>query len=310
MIPPVSTSGLSKSFGSLLAVDRLEIEVPAGEILALLGPNGAGKTTTVRMLGSILKPTAGTATVAGLDIVVDAQRVRHEVGLLTEFPGLYLRMPTLEYLVFFGGMYGLSTEDSARRGTRLLGEVGLKGVEHQRLGTFSKGMRQKVALVRALLHNPRVLLLDEPTSAMDPHSAKTVRDLIRQLRSEGRCIVLCTHNLSEAESLADRMAIIRRGRIAAQGTVAELEQRLLGPPLYEIELVRPVEGLEAGIEGIVSVESAGPTWIRYHTKAPAETNPRVTERLVDLGAEVVSLSRVSRSLEDVYLRLVEQADAG
>ena len=310
MIPAVSTMGLSKSYGSLLAVDRLQIEVSPGEILAILGPNGAGKTTTVRMLGSILQPTAGTASVAGLDVVVDAQQVRHRVGLLTEFPGLYLRMPTLEYLIFFGGMYGIPPEDTARRGRRLLGQVGLEGVETERLGTFSKGMRQKVALVRALLHDPPVLLLDEPTSAMDPHSAKTVRDLIRELRTQGRCMVLCTHNLSEAESLADRIAIIRRGRIVAQGTVPELERRLLGPPVYEVGLAHPLEGLEGALVDLVDMESSGATRIRYRTSAPEETNPRVVGRLVDLGAEVVNLSRVSRSLEDVYLRIVDEPDAG
>lgn len=310
MIPAVSTMGLSKSYGSLLAVDRLQIEVSPGEILAILGPNGAGKTTTVRMLGSILQPTAGTASVAGLDVIVDAQQVRHRVGLLTEFPGLYLRMPTLEYLIFFGGMYGIPPEDTARRGRRLLGQVGLEGVETERLGTFSKGMRQKVALVRALLHDPPVLLLDEPTSAMDPHSAKTVRDLIRELRTQGRCMVLCTHNLSEAEALADRIAIIRRGRIVAQGTVPELERRLLGPPVYEVGLARPLEGLGDALVDLVDMESSGATQIRYRTSDPEETNPRVVGRLVDLGAEVVNLSRVSRSLEDVYLRIVEEPDAG
>ncbi len=310
MTAAVSTSGLSKSFGSLMAVDQLQIDVFPGEILAILGPNGAGKTTTVRMLGSVLQPTAGTAAVAGLDVVVHAQEVRRRVGLLTEFPGLYLRMPTLEYLIFFGGMYGLPPEETARRGRRLLAEVGLYGVETERLGTFSKGMRQKVALVRALLHDPPVLLLDEPTSAMDPHSAKTVRDLIREFRATGRCIVLCTHNLSEAETLADRIAIISRGQVVAQGTVPELERRLLGPPVYEVELVRPAEGLRETVADLVEIESSDGTWIRYRTTAPEETNPQVVERLANLGAELVSLSRVSRSLEDVYLRIVEEADAG
>ncbi|MFQ5947005.1 MAG: ABC transporter ATP-binding protein [Anaerolineae bacterium] len=310
MTPAVSTLGLSKSFGSILAVDGLQIDVSPGEILAILGPNGAGKTTTVRMLGSILQPTAGTASVAGLDVVDEAQRVRRRVGLLTEFPGLYLRMPTLEYLVFFGGMYGLPPEETARRGRRLLGDVGLQAVETERLGTFSKGMRQKVALVRALLHEPLVLLLDEPTSAMDPRSAKTVRDLIRELRAQGRCIVLCTHNLAEAEALADRIAIISKGRIVAQGTVHELERRLLGPPVFEVELARQMDGLEEALLDLVETDSSGTTWIRYRTSAPEETNPHVTERLVERGAEVVSLSRVSRSLEDVYLRIVEEADAG
>jgi len=223
--------GLTKQFDDLTAVDRVTFSVAPGEILALLGPNGAGKTTTVRMLAAILRPTVGHAFVAGYSVTRQPQEVRRRVGLLTEHPGLYLRMRGKEYLDFFGRLMGLSACERERRARELLARFGMSQAWDQRMGTYSKGMRQKMALVRAMLHDPPVLLLDEPTSAMDPHSAKLVRDAILSLRHHRRAIVICTHNLAEAEALADRIAIIRRGKIIALGTPAELKARLLGPPL-------------------------------------------------------------------------------
>ena len=192
------------------AVDGVSLQVPAGEILALLGPNGAGKTTTVRMLAGILQPSAGRARVAGLDTVGQARQVRQVIGLLTEFPGLYLRMRAGEYLAFFGELQGLDAA-TIRSRTEALGErFGLAGNLSQRLAEYSKGMRQKLALIRAMLHDPDLLLLDEPTSALDPQGARQVRDAILDLRRERRTVLLCTHNLAEAELLAGRIAIIHR----------------------------------------------------------------------------------------------------
>ena len=206
---------LTKQFDDLVAVDSLTFTVNEGEILALLGPNGAGKTTTVRMLSSILKPTAGYARIAGYDVAQNPRAVRHLVGHLTEFPGLYLRMRPFEYLEFFGELHGMSHEDSHARAEELMKQFEIWDARARRLGEYSKGMRQRMALIRAMLHNPRVLFLDEPTSAMDPHSAKQVRDAIATLRGSGHTIILCTHNLYEAETLADHIAIIRRGKLIA-----------------------------------------------------------------------------------------------
>jgi ABC-2 type transport system ATP-binding protein len=179
----------------------------------------------------------------------------------------------------------------------------------RRMGTYSKGMRQKMALVRSMLHDPAVLLLDEPTSAMDPHSAKLVRDAVLSLRHHRRAIVICTHNLAEAELLADRIAIIRRGRIVARGTVPELKARLLGPPLMELRLTQPVDGVAKMIDGLVQVRAQGRDWIRYAASEPARTNPRLLRRLAEERVGVVTLSEVQRSLEDVYLRVVEEGRA-
>lgn len=297
---------LTKRFNDFTAVDRVNFSVSAGEILALLGPNGAGKTTTVRMLASILAPTGGRAWVAGYDTVADAQVVRRQVGILTEFPGLYLRMKGLDYLDFFGQLYGLSAERRRQRSEELLELFGMLEEADKRLGEYSKGMRQKMALIRSLLHDPSVLLLDEPTSAMDPHSAKQVRDCIRGLRGEQRAIVLCTHNLPEAEELADRIAIIRRGQIISLGTPTELKMRLLGPPLLELRWRAGSDGHLPTLDDLIAVEARGRGWLRYRTARPEAVNPRLLHRLDEAAVEVVTLSEVPRSLEDVYLRVVEE----
>jgi ABC-2 type transport system ATP-binding protein len=290
------------------AVDRVSLDVPTGEILALLGPNGAGKTTTVRMLASILKPSEGWARVAGFDTVHDARQVRHAVGLLTEFPGLYLRMRGDEYLAFFGQLQGLTNDQIHRRTEILLARFGLTEARRQRTAEYSKGMRQKLALIRAMLHDPPLLLLDEPTSAMDPHSAKQVRDAILDLRRERRTILICTHNLTEAELLADRIAIIRRGQIVALDAPARLKSQLLGPPLLEVRLAHSLDGFLSELTDLVQVEDQGNDWFRYRTPSPETTNPVLLARLAGLDAQVLTLSEVSRSVEEVYLRIVESED--
>jgi ABC-2 type transport system ATP-binding protein len=302
----IRTEGLTKQFGDFVAVDGLTLTVPEGEVLALLGPNGAGKTTTVRMLASILQPTSGWATIAGYDVVRDARTVRRIVGLLTEFPGLYLRMRALEYLDFFGQLQGLSPQQIQQRSEGWLVRFKMWETRDLRLGEYSKGMRQKLALIRAMLHDPQVLFLDEPTSAMDPHSAKLVRDCLLDLRREQRTIIVCTHNLAEAELLADRVAIIRRGQIVALGTLAELRARLLGDPVLELRLAQSLDGLLPLITDLIDVEEERETWLRYRTARPEVINPLLIQRLAEQGTEVITLSEVPRSLEDVYLRIVEE----
>ena len=289
----------------LTAVDHLSLRVPAGTILALLGPNGAGKTTTVRMLASILKPSEGWARVAGFCTVRDARQVRHAVGLLTEFPGLYLRMRADEYLAFFGQLQGMDDQTIRERTRNLMERFGLASARRQRIAEFSKGMRQKLALIRAMIHDPALLLLDEPTSAMDPQSAKLVRDAILDLGRGRRTILVCTHNLPEAELLADQIAIIRRGRIVALDTPARLKARLLGAPLLEVRLAHSLDGYVEELTDLVEVESLGEDWFRYRAASPEITNPALLNRLAGLNARVLTLSEVPRSLEEVYLNIVE-----
>jgi ABC-2 type transport system ATP-binding protein len=300
---------LTKVFDDFTAVDKVSIKVESGEVFALLGPNGAGKTTTVRMLMSILKPTSGWARVNGLDVVQQASRVRSSVGLLTEQHGLYLRMKAHEYLDFFGEVYHLDKSLRRERARELMTRFGLGDDMNRRLSEFSKGMRQKLSLVRAMLHDPPVLLLDEPTSAMDPQSAKLVRDAILELRQGDRTIIITTHNLNEAQILADRIAIIRKGRIIANGTFDELVTHFFGAPLMEVKVRGTLNGAARDLAEIVDVQETGENWLRYPATEPEQVNPAVIKRLVGGGAEVVTVSEVSRSLEAVYLKIVEEDEA-
>ncbi len=300
----IQAENLGKMFDEFTAVRDLSLNVPAGQLLALLGPNGAGKTTTVRMIGAILKPTTGRATINGFDVVKDADKVRRSIGMLTEQPGLYLRMSGLEYLLYYGRLYGMSDNDIRKRGQAMFAHFGMKGDEFRRLGTYSKGMRQKVGLIRSMLHDPAVLLLDEPTSAMDPHSAKLVRDAIRELRDDKRTIILCSHNLAEAEALADNIAIIQDGTIVAQNTPNELKDKLLGKPQMEVRVDKPLNGQVSELEALVTIDTVEENIIRYRTDNPEEINPKLVRCLIELGLGVVSLQEVPQSLEDVYLRVV------
>ncbi len=300
----IETEGLGKQFNDFTAVRDLSLHVDAGELLALLGPNGAGKTTTVRMLGAILRPTTGWAKVNGYDVAVEPDKVRHAIGMLTEQPGLYLRMSGLEYLEFYGRLFGLSDAASRQRSLALFERFGMGGEAERRLGEYSKGMKQKVGLIRSMLHDPAVLLLDEPTSAMDPHSAKLVRDSISELRNDKRAIILCTHNLAEAEAMADRIAIIKKGTIVATGTPNDLKRRLLGQPQLEVKVDRVLNGEITELEDLVTVEWTRGNTIRYRTDQPELVNPRLVSCLHGLGLGVVSLYELPQSLEDVYMSVV------
>jgi ABC-2 type transport system ATP-binding protein len=305
----IEAHGLTKRYERVTAVDNLSLRVGRGEILALLGPNGAGKTTTTRMLAGILRPNSGGARVAGFDILTETEQVRAAVGVLTEQHGLYSRMRCGEYLDFFGALYGLTAAERRERAKSLLHELRLEVDSDAWLAEFSKGMRQRLALVRALMHSPKVLLLDEPTSALDPESARVVRDLLRSMRKDGCTIMVCTHNLSEAEELADRIAIIRRGRLIAEGTAAELRMRMLGPAVFELRLAEEDGDLAATLSGLADVIERTPLGIRYRAADPRSANPEVLRRVMDRGGKVVELREVTPSLETVYLQAVaEESD--
>jgi len=306
----IECEDLTKHFDSFKAVEGINLSVPPGKVLALLGQNGAGKTTTVRMLTSILTPTRGWARISGYDVVEKPAQVRASVGVLTEMHGLYTRMTALEYLQFFGEVYGLDTTRRQNRIDDLLNYFGLAVAAKRRTGEYSKGMRQKLALARALIHEPPVLLLDEPTSAMDPESAQLVRDEIARLKSSQRSIIICTHNLVEAEMLADTIAIIYHGRILLQGTLEELRRQLLGAPEYEVRLsgkwtpngLKSINGLR-----VTQIHENG---FRYETENPELTNPLLVKDLIEQNAPVVAVQQVSRSLEQVYLKAMSMAAAG
>lgn len=296
---------LHKRFGEVTAVHDVSFEVGRGEILALLGPNGAGKTTIIRMLSALLMPTSGRAVVAGYDTRREPNRVRGSVGLLTEAPGLYLRMQAQAYVEFFGELQRVPRAALEVRLEALFRRFGLWEQRHRPLYSFSKGMRQKAALVRALIHEPPVVFLDEPTSALDPASAKSVRDYVRELRDEGRTVLVCTHNLAEAEVLADRIAIVRGGRVVAHGAPAELRRQLRALPAFEAQLRDDARRYLAALDGYFEQAVCDGPVLRYTTADPLRHNPAIVAALVRAGAQIVSLREVDQGLEAVYLRLVE-----
>jgi ABC-2 type transport system ATP-binding protein len=302
----IEAMSLGKRFGTLTAVDELSFSVGDGEIFGLLGPNGAGKTTTVRMLAGLIAPSAGRARVNGLELGAQSQAVRALTGVLTESPGLHDKLTARQNLAYYGRLYGLRGANLRRAVERYLGIVGMSAEADRRVGGFSKGMRQKVAIARALLHEPEVLYLDEPTSALDPSAAKTIRDFVATLRDAGRSIVVCTHNLDEAERLCDRIGIMR-GTLLKVDTPARL-RRGNGMAAVRVDLVgarRPesflgmlaelrfVEGARA-LDGSLFVEVAD----------PRGDNPELVRALVDAGARIVGVAEEAATLEQVYLDLV------
>jgi ABC-2 type transport system ATP-binding protein len=304
----IEANDLSKQYNNdFWAVDGVNLSVQPGRILALLGQNGAGKTTTVRMLTSLLTPTRGWARVAGYDVVKNPQEVRRNVGVLTEQHGLYMRMSGIEYLDFFGKVYGLAPKARKMRSDYLLEYFGLAEAARRRSGEYSKGMKQKLALARALMHDPSVLLLDEPTSAMDPESARLVRDEIARLRSSQRTIIICTHNLAEAESLADRIAIIYRGKILLNGTLDELKRQVLGPVEYEAVFAEDFDAGELELPPGVTLAARDRTSLRFRVESPQAANPTLVYSLTSRNAPLVSFQEVPRKLEHVYLKTMADA---
>lgn len=306
----IETCDLSKQFNDFWAVDNVSLSIKPGQLLALLGQNGAGKTTTVRMLTALLNPTRGWARVAGYDTVRQGRNVRASVGVLTEQHGLYMRMSGDEYLDFFGQIYRLSPKTRKMRSENLLEYFGLAEDSHRRIGEYSKGMRQKLALARAMMHEPGVLLLDEPTSAMDPESARLVRDEIARLKSSQRTIVICTHNLMEAEILADMIAIIYRGRILMQGSLDELKSRVLGAPEYEVKFSQEWEPGRLDLpSGVTLIEKTAAS-LKVRVERPHESNPQLINTLSARSAPVMSFQECPRSLEQVYLQVMAEVKGG
>jgi ABC-2 type transport system ATP-binding protein len=303
----IETHELTKQFNDFLAVDEVNLSVDAGQILAILGQNGAGKTTTVRMLTALLTPTRGWARVAGYDVVKNGHDVRSSVGVLTEQHGLYMRMTAIEYLEFFGQVYSLSTATRKMRSDHLLEYFGLTEAAHRRIGEYSKGMRQKLALARAMMHDPGVLLLDEPTSAMDPESARLVRDEIARLKSSQRTIVICSHNLTEVESLADQIAIIYRGKILLQGTLEDLKRNVLGAPEYEIKFSDEWDSSGLELPQGVELLSRTATSLKIRVERPQESNPLILKNLSEKSASVMAFQEEPRTLEQVYLKVMADA---
>jgi ABC-2 type transport system ATP-binding protein len=303
----ITVEGLAKRFGQRTAVSGLHFEVKQGEVFGLLGPNGAGKTTTVRMLTGLLTPSEGRAVVCGIPLPVDGEgtALRRRVGLLTEQPGLYDRLTARENLGFFIRLHELDGRAAWARAARYLERFGLAGREDEAVGGFSKGMRQKLAIVRTLLHEPDVIFLDEPTSGLDPQSARTVRDAVAELAAEGRTLVLCSHNLAEVERLCTRVAVIK-STLRTVASLAELRREGLAlDVLVEGDAARFVTALEALSFHPTARADGARLQVLFQHEAQA---PEVVACLVGVGARVHSVTRAARPLEEAYLELVREED--
>ncbi len=299
----IRVQNLTKRFGDVLAVDNLTLEVAPGEVFGFLGPNGAGKTTTVRMLTALIAPTGGTARLNGFTLGIDNREIRRTVGLLTETPGLYENLSAIYNLRVYAALYGIDEPEAQIQ--KYLTLLGLWERRDDPAGTFSKGMRQKLALARALLHEPHILFLDEPTAALDPEAARLVRDFIAGLRSEGRTIFLCTHNLTEAERLCDRVAVFKTHLLVVD-TPANLRRGPLGRQVvFHLQgeaspFVTPVSALE-----FVHRCEAYENKLLVTLDEPETNNPQIVRHLVGLGAQIQFIGELRRSLEEVYLKLVQ-----
>jgi len=299
----IHTENLTKDFGDKRAVDSLTLDVGEGEIFGFLGPNGAGKTTTIRMLGALIQPSAGTANVAGYALGGGETQIRRRVGILTEAPGLYDRLSAERNLEFFAELYDV--QDVAGQVERYLRMLGLWERRQEAAATFSKGMRQKLAIARALLHEPQVLFLDEPTSGLDPEMARLVRDFIEELKVEGRTIFLCTHNLDEADRLCDRVAVFN-GRLLALDTPAALRGQLYERVVvFHLRQVDPAWASRLESFDFVHKAEVVEGKLVVTLDDPEANNPQLIRELVAAGADLQFVGELRRSLEDVYLRLIQ-----
>ena len=301
----IQTENLTKAFGATTAVDKLTFEVKEGEVFGFLGPNGAGKTTTVRLLTSLIEPSAGTARVNGYQLGKANKDIRRTVGILTETPGMYDNLSAEHNLRIYASLY--EVKDIKGQVEKYLRMLGLWERRFDEAGSFSKGMKQKLAIARALLHEPPLLFLDEPTSALDPEAAHLVREFIEDLRKEGRTIFLCTHNLDEADRLCDRIGVFKT-RLIVIDTPANLRAQL-----FERKVVFHLKDADDRLAENISSLAFVKNCKRVDNKLvvalnePEVHNPEIVRLLVGIGAEVQFVGELKHSLEDVYLQLVERA---
>ena len=306
--PVIRTENLGRRFGDLWAIRGVDLELRGGEVFGLLGPNGAGKTTTVRVLSALIAPSEGRAWVDGFDVREQPDEVRRRIGILTETPGLYERLTARQNLEFFAHLHGLDATTRAERIERFLRLFDLWDRRDDPAGTFSKGMKQKLAITRALLHEPSVVFLDEPTAALDPEAAFVVREAIASLRGAGRTIVLCTHNLDEAERLCDRIGFVR-GALLRVDSPERLRNGSSGPTV-RIELGAPAtEDQLAALRatpGVVEILADGgsPDVLSVGLADLRRDAPAAVRTLVGAGADLLGLREEARSLEAVYFEVM------
>jgi ABC-2 type transport system ATP-binding protein len=301
----IDTENLTKKFGNLTAVESLTLHVNDGEVFGFLGPNGAGKTTTVRMLCCLISKTSGSAKIGNYEVGnrADQQKIRRMIGLLTENVGLYEELSAYDNLDFYGRFYKLDAQKRKEQIEYLLKMLGLWEKRNTAAGTFSKGMKQKLAIARALIHDPQVLFLDEPTASLDPEASKTVRDFILELKKEKRTIFLNTHLLDEAEKICDRVGILKI-RLIATGTPQELRRRLSGRKI-KVQLQRVDDLIVEAVKKIgFQISEATNNSLLIDVSDPEKENPAILKAIEGVGGHVQFVTEVGSTLEDVYLKIV------
>ena len=307
----IDTENLTRKFDNLTAVDGLTLHVDEGEVFGFLGPNGAGKTTTVRMLCCLISKTSGTATIGGhtIDKEQDQLTIRKMVGLLPENVGLYDSLSAYRNLDFYGKLYEVSEPKRRENIERMLRLLGIWDRRDDAVGTFSKGTKQKIAIARALIHDPQLLFLDEPTASLDPEAAKTVRDFILELKKERRTIFLNTHNLDEAERLCDRIGILKT-RLVAVDSPKNLERGLYSRKTI-VHLEKLNDAIIAAVKSLNSVKSVrvSENKLIIELDNPEKENPELVRTIVQAGADVQYVTELKSTLEDVYLKLIREASA-
>ena len=305
MPPAIITENLTRKFGDLTAVDGLNLEVHYGEVFGFLGPNGAGKTTTVRMLTALIAPTRGGGEICGYRIGRDDTWIRRSVGILTETPGLYENLSAEHNLKIYASLY--EVEDPMRQVEKYLRLLGLWERRSDIAETFSKGMKQKLAIARAFLHEPKVVFLDEPTASLDPEASHLVRESIESLRGEGRAIFLCTHNLDEADRLCDRVGVFR-SRLMVIDTPANLRLKVFQRRVV-FHLARADEQLLQIVRALPYVEQAQlvDNKLIMALDEPEMNNPEIVRMLAGAGADIQFVGEIRRSLEDVYMQLMKNS---
>jgi ABC-2 type transport system ATP-binding protein len=301
----IEVKDLRRAFGDIHAVDGLTFDIQPGEVFGLLGPNGAGKTTTVRLLNGILPPSSGTVRVFGLNPAEQGEQVRRKTGVLTETSSLYERLSARDNLEFYGTLAEIPEDSLSKRVDEILEFFELGSRAGDKVETYSKGMKQRLALARALLHQPPLLFLDEPTSGLDPEAAQQVNTLIESLSHKGQTIILCTHNLTEAERLCDRVAVMNNGRALALGSLSDLSRKLWPAIWVDVKFWEAplANQLEAAIKfpGAKQAEAGTDSLsVRLESK---ESIPAFVRHLVDSGALILSVNPRAHSLEDVYFAI-------